>query len=164
MNPQPTPAVGSHLWQLVFISFAVVLILFEVIRGWNRGIARQMARLGGLIAGSLAVYFGAAFVVPVMRPVLNLPDPTLWLLAALVLFLVTYLVINGTGAVLFKRTKDYDSPTARVMCGVGGAIFGLFFGAVLVWSIVIGVRSLGSIADAQVRQQSASQTAIPTRT
>src|SRR3954465_3266802 len=115
MDPQPTPAVGSHLWHLAFISFAVVLILFGVIRGWNRGIARQMARLGGLIAGSLAVYFGAAFVVPVMRAVLDFPDPALWLLAALVLFLVTYLAVNGTGAVLFKRTKDYDSPAARLM-------------------------------------------------
>lgn len=164
MNPPAAPVTGSHLWQLVFVSFAIVLILFEVIRGWNRGIARQLARLGGLIAGSLAAYFGASFVVPVARPFLTLPDPTLWLLAAVALFLITYLVINTIGAILFKRTKQYESAIVRIVCGFGGAIFGLFFGALLVWGIVIGVRSLGSIADAKVQQQNANQAAVPART
>ena len=164
MNPPAASAGGSHLWQLVFISFAVVLVLFEVFRGWNRGIARQLARLGGMIAGSLVAYFGARFLVPAARPIINLPDPTLWVIAAAALFLITYLVIYGTGAVLFKSTKQYESGTARLLCGLGGAICGLFFGAFLVWMIVIGVRSLGSIANAHVREQSANQAAVPDRT
>ena len=57
MNP-PSPPPGSHIRQLVFVSFAVVLVLFEVIRGWNRGIARQLARLAALIAAYFAAFFG----------------------------------------------------------------------------------------------------------
>lgn len=165
MNPPPPAAGGSHLWQLVFVSFAGVLILFEVLRGWNRGVARQTARLGGFIAGFFAAFFGATFVVPLVRPFVNFPDRVVWLGASAALFLITYLVINGLGTVLFKRTKQYDSGTARVLCGLGGAVFGLFFGSLLVWVVVVGVRSLGSVADAHVRQQSANQpAAAPART
>jgi hypothetical protein len=160
MNSQPAPIAGSHLWQLVFISFALVVILFEVFRGWNRGVARQVARLGGFIAGFFAAFFGANLVVPLLRPFMSFPDRVLWVGASAALFLITYLIINGLGTVLFKRTKQYESGTARLLCGLGGAFFGLFFGAFMVWVVVVGVRSLGSIADAQVRQQSANQTAV----
>jgi len=135
-----------------------------MIRGWHSGIARQAASLGGLIAGSLAAYFGASTVVVVARQFLKLPDPTLWLIAAFSLFLIPYVVIKALGAILFKRTKQYESGTARVLCGVGGAMFGLFFGALLVAGIVIGIRAAGTIADAHVREQSSNQASVPTRT
>jgi hypothetical protein len=156
MNPEPPPAVGSHLWQLAFVSFAVVLVLFEVLRGWNRGITRQLARLGALIAAYFAAFFGGTFVVPLARPFLNLPDRVLSLVAGAALALIIYATINGLGTMLFKRTKQYESATARVFCGLGGALVGLFFGAFLVWVLVVGVRSLGSIADGQVREQASN--------
>jgi hypothetical protein len=162
MNPPPGPAVGSHLWQLAFISFAVVLILFEVLRGWNRGIARQLARLAALIAAYFAAFFGGTFIVPLARPFVNLPDRIVSIAAGAVLALIIYAIINGVAAVMFKRTKQYESGLARVFCGLGGAVVGLFFGSFLVWVAVVGVRSLGSIADAQIRQQSANQTAAAT--
>jgi hypothetical protein len=74
------------------------------------------------------------------------------------LALIIYVIINGLGALLFKRTKQYESAAARVLCGFGGALVGLFFGSFLVWLAVVGVRSLGSIADAQIRQQSSNST------
>jgi hypothetical protein len=157
MTAQPSPAAGSDLWQLVFISFAVVLILFEVFRGWNRGVARQLARLAGFIAGFFAAFFGANLVVPLLRPFLNFPDLVRRLGASAALFLIIYLVINGLGAALFKRTKQYESGMARLLCGLGGAFFGLFFGAFMVWMVIFGIRSLGAIADAHVRQQAAAQ-------
>ena len=57
-NPQSAlPSVaGSPLWQMVFISFGVILILFEVVRGWRLGLMRQITRL---IA--LGTAYGAAF-------------------------------------------------------------------------------------------------------
>ena len=36
---------GSSLWQMIFVSFALVLILFEVVRGWRLGVVRQAVRL-----------------------------------------------------------------------------------------------------------------------
>jgi len=165
VNPESAAAGGSHLWQLAFISFAVVLILFEVLRGWNRGIARQLARLGALIAAYFAAFFGGTFVVPLARPFINLPDRIVAFLGGAALALIIYAIINGLGAMLFKRTKQYESGMARILCGFGGAVVGLFFGSFLVWLAIVGVRSLGTIADAQIRQQTANQSAaVPART
>jgi hypothetical protein len=76
-----------------------------------------------------------------------------------------YVVINGLGTFFFRKTKQHESLLARLFYGLGGAVVGLFFGAFLVWILVVGVRSLGSIADVQVRQQAASQTSSsPART
>lgn len=164
MNP-PVPPPGSHLWQLVFVSFAVILVLFEVMRGWNRGIARQLARLAALIAAYFAAYFGGTFVVPLARPFLNLPDKIVSIAAGAALALIIYVTINGLGSLLFKRTKQYESATARVFCGLGGAVIGLLFGSFLVWMVVVGVRSLGSIADAKMRHETDNEaTAVPPRT
>jgi len=163
MNSESAAAGGSHAWQLVFVSFAAVLILFEIIRGWNRGIARQMARLAALIAAYFAAFFGGTFLVPLARPFVNLPDQVVSILTGAVLALIIYAIINGLGNALFKKTRHYESAAARVLCGLGGAVVGLFFGSFLVWLLVVGVRSLGSIADAQIQQQSTTQsnTAVP---
>jgi uncharacterized membrane protein required for colicin V production len=157
MNPEPAPAVGSHLWQLAFVSFAIVLVLFEVLRGWNRGIARQVARLGALIAAYFAAFFGGTFMVPIVRPFLNMPDRVVAIVAGGALALLIYAIINGLGTMLFKRTRQYESATARAVCGVGGAIFGVFFGSLLVWMIVVLIRSAGSIADAKVREEAGNK-------
>jgi uncharacterized membrane protein required for colicin V production len=157
MNPQLQEAGGSPLWQLAFISFALVLILFEVLRGWRRGIARQIARLGALIAAYFAAFYAGRFAVPLLRPILKLPDPILSVLAGAVLALAIYALISGLGTVLFKRTSEHNSAFVRLFYGVSGALLGIFFGAFLVWLVVFGVRSLGAIADAKVQQDAAEQ-------
>src|SRR3954469_24414355 len=101
MNPGPAGASGSHIWQVVFISFGVVLVLFEVLRGWNRGVARQLARLAALIAAYFAAFFGGTFIVPVARPFVNLPDRIVSIAAGAVLALIIYAAINGIAAVMF---------------------------------------------------------------
>ena len=50
MNQQFEQAAGSPMWQLVFVSIALLLVLYEIVRGWRRGGARQLARLGALVA------------------------------------------------------------------------------------------------------------------
>lgn len=144
---------GSTLWQMVFISFAVVLILFEVVRGWRRGVARQLARLGALIAAYFAAYYAGGLVAPFLRPVLKMPDAILSIVAGALLALIVYAVINGLGVILFKRTRQHQSGVIRFFYGLSGAAIGLFFGAFLVWVVVFGIRSLGSVAEAQVREQ-----------
>ena len=147
-------ATGSPIWQLVFVSFAIVLVLFEVLRGWRRGLARQIARLGALVVAYFVAFFGGKFVLPLVRPFLKLPDIALSILAGGVLALILYAVINGLGTVLFRRTSQHDSLIIRLFYGIGGAGLGLFFGGFLVWLVVVGVRSVGSVAEAQVRGQS----------
>ena len=144
---------GSPLWQLVFISFAAVLILFEVLRGWRRGVARQVARLGALIAAYFTAVYAGGFVGPFLRPLLRMPDFAMSIVAGTVLGALVYLLINGLGMMLFKRTRQHQSAVVRMLCGASGALLGLFFGAVLVWIIIFGIRSLGSVAEGQVKQE-----------
>ena len=153
MNPQIQQAAGSPLWQLVFVSFAVLLILFEVLRGWRLGVARQLARLAGLIAAYFAAFFGGKFAVPIVRPFFKMPDALLSILAGSVLALMVYVIINGLGAIWFKRTHQHDSFLVRFLYGSAGAVLGFFFGAFLIWLLVVGVRSVGAVADARVRGQ-----------
>jgi hypothetical protein len=152
------PAAGSSLWQLAFISFGCVLILFEVLRGWRRGVARQLARLGALIAAYFVGYYGGNLFGPFARPLLQLPDAVLCMVVGSVLGLIVYIAINGLGTMLFKRTRQHDSAVVRLWYGLSGAVLGLFFGAFLVWVVIVTVRSLGAVADARVRQEPAAAT------
>jgi uncharacterized membrane protein required for colicin V production len=154
MNPQLQQAAGSPIWQLVFVSFAIVLILFEVLRGWRRGIARQFARLGALVAAYFTAFFGGKLLVPLLRPFLKIPDVALSVVAGGALALIVYTIINSLGTILFRRTRQHDSGFVRLVYGAGGAVLGFFFGAFLVWMVVVGVRMTGAVADAQVREQS----------
>jgi uncharacterized membrane protein required for colicin V production len=160
MNAPLQQIAGSSLWQLAFVSFAILLILFEVLRGWRRGLARQLARLGALVAAYFAAYFGGELVMPLAKPFFRMPDAILSILAGAALALIVYAVISGLGTILFKRTRDHGSAFVRFVYGAGGAVFGIFFGAFMVWLVVVGVRSLGAVADAQVRQQVADSNVV----
>jgi len=159
VNTQLQQAAGSPLWQLVFISFAIVLVLFQVVRGWRLGVMRQFARIGALIGAYAAWFFGGRFLVPVARPFLKMPDVIISILGGAVLAILVYAIISSLGRLLFKRTGQQDSFIVRFLYGSTGALLGIFFGAFLVWMIVVGVRAIGAVADAQVHGQSTSRLA-----
>lgn len=159
MNTQLQQATGSPLWQLVFISFAIVLILFQVVRGWRLGVMRQFARVGALIAAYAAAFFGGRFIVPVARPFLKMPDVIISILGGAVLAILVYAVISSLGRLLFKRTGQHESFIVRFLYGSTGALLGILFGTFLVWLIVVGVRAIGAVADAQVHGQPGSRLA-----
>ena len=151
VNPELRAVAGSPLWQAVFISFAVVLILFEVVRGWWLGLLRQLVRVAALVAAYAAAVFGGRLLVPIARPFLKMPDIVLSILAGAVLALVIYAFGTSMGMVLFKRTGQQNSKLVQLIYGFAGAIVGLFFGAFILWTIVVRVRAVGAVADAQVR-------------
>ena len=160
MSAQIQAAAGSPLWQMVFVSFAVILILFEVLRGWRRGLARQLARLGALVAAYFAAFFGGKFLAPLVGMFVKMPDALLSIVAGAAFALIVYLVINGIGSAMFKRTNDHDLLFVRLLYGSTGALLGVFFGAFLVWLAVVAVRSIGAVANAEVREQQASDANI----
>jgi len=100
---------GSSLWQTIFVSFALVLILFEVVRGWRLGVVRQGVRLLALVAAYAAALFGGRFLLPLLRPMLRAPDFFISLLAGALLGLVVYAILNMIGAILFKRTGQQSA-------------------------------------------------------
>jgi hypothetical protein len=152
-NP-PSEIAGSPLWQTVFISFAVILILLEIIRGWRLGIMRQLVRVAAIIAAYAAAFFGGDQFAPLLRPLVTAPDIVLSAVAGAILALLAYLTIAGLGAVLFKRTSQQSAGAVRLLYGLSGAFVGLLFGAFFIWLLLIGIRSIGSIAEAQVQAKS----------
>src|SRR3954470_8636809 len=141
---------GSALWQTVFLCFAVLLLLFEVVRGWRLGILRQLMRAAAVIAAYAAAYFGGDLLLPLLRPILKWPDFVTSMLAGAVLAMVVYGVIASLGSILFKRTAQQSSRTVRLVFGLSGALAGLCFGAFFIWMILVGIRSVGSVAEAQL--------------
>lgn len=142
---------GSSLWQTIFVSFALILIAFEIARGWRLGVVRQAVRLLALACAYAAALFGGRLLLPLLRPFLHVPDLLLSLLAGAILALVVYAVINALGAILFKRTGQQDAGTVRLLYGLCGGVLGIFFGLFSVWLIVVAIRSTGAIANAEIR-------------
>jgi Colicin V production protein len=159
VKPELQAVTGSPLWQAVFISFGVVFICFEVVRGWRLGLMRQLVRVAALIVAYAAALFGGRLLLPIARPFLKMPDIVLSILAGAVLALVIYALVTSMGVVLFKRTGQQNSQLVHLIYGFAGAIVGLFFGAFALWLIVASVRAVGTVADAQVRGQARSHEA-----
>lgn len=148
---------GSSLWQTVFVSFALVLILFEVVRGWRLGVVRQFVRLFALVAAYAVALFGGRMLLPLLRPFLRAPDLFISIFAGAILALLVYAVINALGAVLFKRTGQQGAGIVRLLYGICGAALGIFFGLFSVWLVVVAIRSVGAIANAEVHTPTAAQ-------
>ncbi|HST30357.1 MAG TPA: CvpA family protein [Chthoniobacterales bacterium] len=160
MMSQVQAAAGSPLWQIVFVSFAAILVLFEILRGWRRGLPRQVARLGALVAAYFAGWFASKFFGPLLGIFVRLPDSLLSVLAGALFALIIYAVVSGTGSALFRRTDQHDSLLIRLLYGSTGAVLGAFFGLFLVWLIIVGIRSVGSVANAEVREQANDSTVV----
>jgi hypothetical protein len=159
MNSEIQPTAGSPVWQTVFLSFAIVLFLFEFVRGWRLGILRQLMRGAAIIAAYAAAYFGGELMVPLLRPILKWPDFVISMIGGALLALIVYGVIASLGSILFKRTAQQSSGTVRLAYGLSGALAGLCFGAFFIWLILVGIRSVGSIAEAQVQARPRSEIA-----
>lgn len=144
---------SSPAWQTVFVSFAVLLILFETIRGWRLGVVRQVVRLLALILAYGGALFGGRILLPAIRPLVKLPDLFISVLAGAILALAIYAAVNLLGALLFKRTGQQPAGLFRLFYGLCGAGLGIFFGLFSVWLVVVGIRSLGAIANAELHSQ-----------
>jgi hypothetical protein len=144
---------GSTLWQIVFLSFAGILLLLEMVRGYRLGLPRQLMRGAAIICAYAAAYFGGQILVPLLQPLLKWPDFILSGIGGALLALIIYGLIASLGSILFKRTAQHSSGTIRLIYGFSGALTGLVFGLFFIWMILVGIRSVGSIADAQMQAQ-----------
>jgi uncharacterized membrane protein required for colicin V production len=157
-NPQSaiSSVAGSPLWQVAFISFGVLLILFEVVRGWRLGLMRQIMRLIALGAAYAVAFLGGNLLVPAARPVLKMPDPVLSIVCGAILAFAVYALVTGIGAILFKRTAQQESGLVRLIYGFAGAVVGLFFGIFLLWLTVASLRAIGALAEGQAVSRSSA--------
>lgn len=164
---KPDVVSGSPLWQAIFVSFAVVLMLFQIMRGWRLGLPRQLVRIGAIVAAYSAAIFCGNLLVPWLRPLVKLPDFVVSALGGAILALIVYAIVNTIGTILFKRTGQQGSGLVRLVYGISGAVLGIFFGLFFLWLLIMGIRSVGAIAEAQVnastpvRPQVAKAHAVP---
>ena len=142
---------------MIFVSFAIILILFEVVRGWRRGAARQVVRLFALGAAYAVAFFGGPMLLPLVRPFLPAPDLFISIAAGAILALMVYAGITSLGAILFKRTSQQSAGIVRLLYGVCGAALGLFFGLFGVWLVVVAIRSAGAIANGDLGTHTTAQ-------
>jgi Colicin V production protein len=156
-----SPAAGSTLWQIVFLSFAAVLLLLEVIRGYRLGLPRQLMRGAAIIAAYAAAYFCGQLLVPLLQSILKWPDFILSMIGGAIVALVVYGLIATLGSILFKRTAQHGSSGVRLVYGFSGALTGIVFGLFFLWLILVGIRSVGAIADAQVQAHPRADTPPP---
>jgi hypothetical protein len=148
---------GSALWQTIFVSFAAILLLLEIFRGWRLGLPRQLMRGAAVIAAYAAAYFGGNLMLPLLRPILKWPDFVVSMIGGALLALVVYGVIASLGSILFKRTAQHPSGTIRLLYGFTGALTGIVFGLFFIWLVLVGIRSVGAVADAQVQARPRSE-------
>ncbi|CAN5391453.1 hypothetical protein BH20VER3_BH20VER3_20690 [soil metagenome] len=142
---------GSPLWQIIFVSCALLLIAFEIVRGWRLGLVRQLVRLLALGAAYAVAFFGGRWLLPILRPFLRMPDLFITILAGAILALIVFALINTLGAILFKRTGQQTAGLIRLLYGISGGLLGIFFGLFSVWLVVVAIRSVGALASAEMR-------------
>src|SRR4029077_14469920 len=147
---------GSMLWQAVFVSFRVALMLFEFIRGWRVGLMRQLVRFFAVSVAYASAIYGGRLLVPILRPFLRMPDFVVAMLAGSLLAILIYSIISNLGRIFFKRTAQHVSAPLRIFSGASGAVIGILFGVFLLWLVLVGVRSVGAIADGRVRARAPS--------
>jgi Colicin V production protein len=141
---------GSAQWQTVVIIAASIWLLLSVIRGWSKGLFRQILAILAIIG---AAFLGLLFAGPLsafLRTRTNLPGFVLGIVSAFLIGVFAYYLIIFLGSFFLKRTRDQESDLLRLICGSGGAIVGFLSGLFFIWAFLLGVRVLGRVAENQV--------------
>ncbi|MDQ6859943.1 MAG: CvpA family protein [Verrucomicrobiota bacterium] len=147
---KPDLVSGSPLWQTIFFSVAALVMLLQILRGWRLGLPRQLVRLAALVGAYSAALLGGRMLIPLLRPMIKVPDFAVSALGGAILAMIVYSVVNTLGTILFKRTGQQQSGSVRLIYGITGAALGVLFGLFFIWLMIVSVRSIGAIAEAQV--------------
>jgi colicin V production protein len=142
---------GSPGWQNIFLLFSVLWILISILRGWTNGLMRQVAAIVALIAAAFFVLHFTSSLAEYLRR--EVPGVFQIPVAALVIWIISYNGILLIGRILFKRTRDQSSLPVKMIYGAGGALIGFAYGLLFIWSLLIGVRVAGRIAEDQIEIQ-----------
>lgn len=128
---------------------AVLYLLFEIWRGWRRGVMRHgMSVIALIIAGGVGWIF-AWMTGFVSDRIIPLPYPAGRLIFGLVAGLAFYLAAVALSSLLFKKTAQKPAGIVRLFYGAGGGLFGLIFGLLILWGGLSIFRTLGAMAEAR---------------
>jgi hypothetical protein len=138
------PISSSWLWLA-----AGLYLLFEIWRGWRRGVMRHgMSVVALLIAGGIGWIF--AWMTGFLSDrIIPLPYPGGRLIFGLAAALAFYAAAVALSSLLFKKTAQQPFGLVRLFYGVGGGFFGLIFGLLILWGGISIFRTLGAVAEAR---------------
>jgi len=135
---------SSWLWLA-----AGLYLLFEVWRGWRRGVVRHGVSVMALITAGGVGWVFAWMTGPFSDRVVPLPEPVGRILFGLAAAVALYVAAVVLSSLLFRRTAQQPPGLRRLVYGLGGSFFGLIFGLVILWGGVSLVRTLGAVHAAQ---------------
>ena len=138
------PTTSLWLWLA-----AGLYLLFEIWRGWRRGVMRHgMSVLALIVAGGVGWIF--AWMTGIISDrIIPLPYPAGRLLFGLTAALAFYFAAVALSSLLFKKTAQQPAGIVRLFYGAGGGLFGLIFGLLILWGGVSIFRTLGAVAEAR---------------
>lgn len=147
----------TFLW--VFFFLASLFVLYQAAVGWRRGTKRQAFHLLGMVCMYPAAWFGGPLLIPFLRP-LGYADLLLSVVGGAAVALAVLLFVPLIGNLLFKNTSRYEDPGTRFRIGMGGAFLGVVNGALFVWALIIAIRLIGTVAEAEIAPKPANVSKI----
>ena len=136
-------------YQLLFLGGSALLVLVQTLRGWRLGVVRQLANLVALLLAYGVAILAGRLAAPVFHG-LGYPDLVVSVLAGSVAGCLVYFAVASVGRILFRRTDQQSLGLVRLGYGAGGSLIGAMGGLVTVWLLVLGIRFLGTAAEAEV--------------
>ena len=138
------PISTSWLWLV-----AGLYLLFEIWRGWRRGVVRHGVSVVALLTAGGIGWIFAWMTGFVSDRIVPLPYPAGRLLFGLVAAIAFYAAAVAVSSLLFRKTSQKPPGPVRLFYGMGGAFFGLIFGLMILWGGVTIFRMLGAVAEAR---------------
>jgi hypothetical protein len=136
-------------FQLLFLGGSGLLMLVKSIRGWRLGVVRQLVNLLALVLAYVVAIVSGRLAAPLLHP-LGYPDLLASVIAGAFFGGIVYLGVTMAGAILFRRTSEQSLGLLRLGYGAGGSALGFIGALVTVWMSVLGIRCLGTVAQAEV--------------
>ena len=135
---------SSWLWLA-----AGLYLLFEIARGWRRGVVRHGVSVMALVAAGGIGWVFAWMTGMVSDRVIPFPYPVGRLVFGLAAGIAFYAAAVALSSLLFKKTSQQSAGLVRLFYGAGGALFGLIFGLLILWGGLSIFRTLGAVAEAR---------------
>lgn len=134
----------SSLWLWLA---AGLYLLFEIWRGWRRGVVRHGVSVFALLTAGGIGWIFAWMTGAISDRIIPLPPPGGRFVFGLAAGLVFYVAAVVLSSLLFKKTSQQSAGIVRLFYGAGGALFGLIFGLLVLWGGVTIFRTLGAVAE-----------------
>ncbi|MFM8684774.1 MAG: hypothetical protein ACKOEG_13555 [Chthoniobacterales bacterium] len=136
------PISSSWLWLA-----AGLYLLFEIWRGWRRGVVRHGVSVFALLTAGGIGWIFAWMTGAISDRIVPLPPPGGRFVFGLAAGLAFYIAAVVLSSLLFKKTSQQSAGIVRLFYGAGGAFFGLIFGLLVLWGGVTIFRALGAVAE-----------------